>query len=129
MTRRRLAVLLMAVLSVMAACGGNSERDSAAGTSSEESGKSADALPITVTAEDFKFKPDALEGHATHTIGLTFSNEDDTAHSFTIDELDIDVEAEGGQEAQSTFTPEKRGTFEYYCKYHPDTMKGKLEVS
>ena len=119
----------MSALLLAGACGGTENTDATSEDSTEKSGESADALPVTVTTKNFKFQPDALEGHATHTVDLTFSNEDDTAHSFTIDEMDVDVEAEGGQETQSTFTPEELGTFEFYCKYHPDEMKGKLEVS
>ncbi len=88
----------------------------------------AEALPISVTAKNFSFSPDSLEGHATHAVDLTFVNEDDTAHSFSIDELDVDVEAQGGEENQATFTPNDTGTFEFYCKFHPQ-MKGEFKVS
>ena len=114
--------VLASVLLVAGACGGEAEEP-------EASGGSADALPVTVTAKNFKFSPDSLEGHATHTVDLTFVNKDDAEHSFTIDDMDVDVEAHGGDEAQTTFTPKETGTFEFYCKYHPDKMKGEFEVS
>ena len=118
-------VFAASLLLFAAACGGGEETSTG---SSEDSGESADALPVTVTASDFAFDQETLEGHATHTVDLTLVNEDDAAHTFTIDEMDVNVEAEGGAEAQTTFTPEELGTFEYYCKYHPDTMKGKLTI-
>lgn len=125
MNKRTLMVLFAAVFLVAGACGGGDEPEESAG----EDMSSTDALPVTVTASDSQFQPDAFDGHATHTIDLTFVNEDGTAHSFTIDDMEVDVEAAGGEEATTTFTPEETGTFEFYCKYHPDTMTGELTVS
>lgn len=122
MSRRILTALTVAIF-LVGACGGGDDDESAS------TGDSADALPVTVTAKDFAFDTDSLEGHATHSVDLTFVNEGDTQHSFTIDELKVDVEAAGGEEATATFTPEETGSFEFYCKYHPDTMKGAFEVS
>jgi len=118
---RCLAVLLGLVVVVAGACAGEAEE-------SARSGHSVDALPLTVTAESKSYQPDALEGHATHTIDLTLVNNDGTAHSFTMDDMGVDIEAAAGEEAQVTFTPEETGTFTFYCKYHPD-MKGELKVS
>ena len=128
MNKKSLMAVLAAMLFLLGACGGDAGEETDTG-SSGESGESADALPVTVTAKDFSFDTDSLEGHATHTVDLTFVNEDDAEHSFTIDEMEVDVEAAGGEEATTTFTPEEMGTFEFYCKYHPDTMKGEFEVS
>ena len=128
MNIRRLMALLASVLLLMGACGGGAE-EPASGTGSDSSEESADALPVTVTAKKFAFDRDTVEAHATHTVDLTFVNEDDVEHSFTIDELEVDVEAHGGEEATTTFTPEEIGTFDFYCRYHPDTMKGTLEVT
>ena len=128
MNIRRLTALLASALLLMGACGGDTPEPEA-DTGSDSSMESEDALPVTVTAKKFAFDRDTVEAHATHTVDLTFVNEDDVTHSFTIDELEVDVDADGGAEATTTFTPEELGTFDFYCKYHPDTMKGKLEVS
>lgn len=125
MNKRTVSVLLAALLLFAGACGGGDDGGEAGGGDMSN----ADTLPITMTASDFKFKPDSFEGHSTHTVDLTFVNEDDAEHSFTIDELEVDVEAAGGEEATATFTPEEPGTYEYYCTYHPDTMTGELKVS
>jgi plastocyanin len=126
MKKKSLLTLIAAVLLFAGACGGGGDD-----TSSEAGGDdmgSADALPVTMTAKNLAFQPDALEGHATHTVDLTFVNEDDTAHTFTIDDMEVDLEAAGGEEATTTFTPEEIGTYEFYCKFHPD-MTGEFEVS
>ena len=124
-----ICVLVFALAAV--ACGGGSgdESDTSADNGADNEDSMAEALPITVTAAKFKFDPKSFEGHATHAFELTFVNEDDVEHSFTIDEMEVDIEAAGGEEVTEEFTPEEIGTFEYYCRYHPDTMKGKLEIS
>ena len=127
MKKRTILAVLAAALLLAGACGGGDEPEETGGGGGDTS--SADALPVTVTASDFKFSPDSMEGHATHTIEVTLVNEGDVAHSFSIDDMDVDIEAAGGQEVTATFTPEETGTFEYYCKYHPDQMTGKLKVS
>ena len=124
MNKRSLVALVAVAFLVAGACGGGDEPEEAG----DDLG-SADALPVTMTASDLEFQPESLEGHATHTVDLTFVNEDDTEHSFTIDEMEVDLEAAGGQEATTTFTPEETGTFEFYCRYHPDTMTGEFTVS
>ena len=106
------------------ACGG----DDGGGDGGTDTGESADALPVTVTAKNFAFDPADLEGHATHTMDLTFVNEDDVEHTFTIDEMEVDIEVAGGSETTTTFTPEELGKFKYYCQYHPDTMTGELTI-
>ena len=126
MRKRSLLTLLAAALMLAGACGGGDEPQEAGG---DEDLSSADALPVTMTASKFAFQPESLEGHATHSIDFTFVNEDDVEHSFTIDEMEVDLEAAGGEEATTTFTPEETGTFEFYCRYHPDTMTGEIKVS
>ena len=129
--RKTLMACVLASALLAGACGGGSgdEADGSSDAGGDSGGGMAEALPITVTAAKFKFDPKSFEGHATHTFEMTFVNEDDTQHSFTIDEMEVDIEAAGGEEVTEEFTPEETGSFEYYCKYHPDTMKGKLEVS
>ena len=129
MKKRTILAVLAAALLLAGACGGGDEPKETESGGGGDDMNSADALPVTVTASDFSFSPDTMEGHATHTMELTLVNEGDVEHSLTIDEMDVDIEAAGGEEAMGTFTPEEIGTFEYYCKYHPDQMTGKLEVS
>ena len=124
MRKRSLLTLVAAVLLLAGACGGGDEGPDAGGNGDMSM---AEPVPVTITASNFKFQPETFDGHSTHTVDLTFVNEDDVKHSFTIDELDVNVEAVGGQEATASFTPEEAGTYDYYCTYHPD-MTGTFKV-
>ena len=124
MNKRRWIVPLAVLVLALSACGGGDSEEAGGET---DAGNGAAPLPVTVTASNFAFDPDAITAHATHTVDLTFVNEDDTAHTFTIDELDVDIEAAGGEEATATFTPEELGSLEFYCKFHP-AMTGELTV-
>lgn len=125
MNKRTLSILATTLFLLAGACGGGGDETTESGGNGDMS--MAEAVPVTITASKFKFQPDTFDGHSTHTVDLTFVNEDDVEHSFTIDELDVNVEAAGGQEATASFTPDKAGTFEYYCTYHPD-MTGTFKV-
>ena len=128
MRKRVIASLFAACLLVVGACGGGDEGEGGGETTdSGADNGGAEPLPVTITAKNFAFDQDTITAHATHEVDLTFVNEDTTVHSFTIEDLDVDVEAEGGAEATATFTPDEIGTFEFKCRFHP-AMTGELKV-
>ncbi|MDQ3808493.1 MAG: hypothetical protein M3298_10055, partial [Thermoproteota archaeon] len=49
-------------------------------------------------------------------------------HSFTIDTppYSVNVDTASGQSGNATFTADQEGVFQYYCMYHPQTMRGQL---
>lgn len=50
-------------------------------------------------------------------------------HTFTIEELDVDVELRPGVEKMVFLEPQKGGTFELICRYHEkEGMVGKVHV-
>jgi plastocyanin len=51
-------------------------------------------------------------------------------HSFTIDTqpYSVDIDTAAGETGNATFTADQQGIFQYYCKYHPQTMTGQLVV-
>lgn len=52
-------------------------------------------------------------------------------HTFTIDELNIDVTLSPGESKVLTVTPSSPGDFSYYCRFHKASngMQGTLTVS
>ena len=66
----------------------------------------------TVTVHFYNLEREASERHS-FTIGAPYS---------------IDKDLEGGQDAIATFTADNEGIFQYFCKYHPQTMTGQLVV-
>ena len=89
--------------------------------------ESASAEPgdLEVAIADFEFEPNELEGEEGQ-ISVAVDNTDNFTHSFTIDELDVDLFVEGGVSKRTTFAADS-GEYEWYCVPHPD-MKGTLTV-
>jgi plastocyanin len=60
-------------------------------------------------------------------------NPTDEKHELVIESNGQEVAASGDIDPESTgsltFTPTAAGTFEYHCEYHPDTMKGTIQVT
>jgi plastocyanin len=58
------------------------------------------------------------------------ATEEEGRHSFTINTppYSVDIDTAAGEPGNATFTADEEGIFEYYCKYHPPTMRGQLVV-
>lgn len=126
---KKLLIVLTALVLVFAAvaCGGDDTSEPA--TDTDEAAEPAEddaAGGATVTASNFAFDPTELEVASGDTI--TFVNEDDAEHSFTIDKTDIEEELEEPGEVDVTIDLDA-GDYDFYCKYHRDTMTGTLTVT
>jgi plastocyanin len=51
-------------------------------------------------------------------------------HAFIIDTppYSVNIDTGPGEMGNATFTADQEGIFQYYCMYHPQTMKGQLVV-
>jgi plastocyanin len=58
------------------------------------------------------------------------ATEEEGRHSFTINTppYSVDIDTAAGESGNATFTADEEGVFQYYCKYHPPTMRGQLVV-
>ena len=101
-------------------------------TATNISGPPPSGTPVTSINRDvagsgaYRFDPDEF----TFKVGdiVTFTLESETEfHTFTVDELGIDVEVDGGTSQDVTFTFDKSGTFELICLVHPE-MTGTITV-
>jgi plastocyanin len=102
------------------ACSGNSSTGDTGGAT-DGGGGSADQ---TITISDFTFDPSSLTVQGSTTIEVV--NQDDTEHSFTLDDDSVSQDVEGGESA--TVTNEPAASIGFHCEYHPDTMKGTITV-
>ena len=96
-----------------------------------EDGSDATAQDQTIDLEayDFYFEETALVMEPNSSVTIEFQNNGENLHSFTVDDFDIEIEADGGESVSSTFTvPEQPGAYDFYCKYHPDDMQGTISV-
>jgi plastocyanin len=64
---------------------------------------------------------------------IQIQNPTDTEHKLIIEsegeELATSGDIEPNDSGQLTFKPTAAGTFEYHCEYHPQTMRGTVEVT
>ena len=124
MVAARTAAAMILVVG-LAACGDDDDSESG-DTGSETTESEATGSGATITAANIAFDPTELSVAAGETI--TLRNEDGVEHSFTIDDPEIDAEAEGGEEA-TVDAPDEPGTYDFHCRYHPDQMTGTLTVT
>lgn len=75
---------------------------------------------------DFAFKPGKLEA-ASGTISVHIKNSDQTLHTFTIEELGVDVSVPPGKEVRVTFNADA-GSYKFTCRPHAPDMAGELTV-
>jgi plastocyanin len=121
MTTRSLFTAAAAVLILStASCASGGEE--AAGDA-DGPGTGTDA-GVEVSMTDNDFSPDSLEVFAGEAV--TAVNEGEVAHTFTVDELEIDETVDPGAEAALTIDGEP-GEQRFYCKFHPD-MEGTLTI-
>lgn len=77
---------------------------------------STDGADITVhMGRGFIFNPDQIQIRAGQPVTLWLINVDSIPHTFTIDELYIDVELGRGDDYDLVLTVEEPGSFEFYC--------------
>jgi plastocyanin len=81
---------------------------------------------IKLVAEDFDFSEDALRA-AQGEVSVFVENKDSTLHTFTIDELSVDLDVPAGSSARVTFDADP-GTYVFYCVPHEGDMNGDIEV-
>ncbi len=128
---RMLVVPVLALaLAGVAACGdddgdgddGPSETTASADVATDTPSDGA----TTVQAIDFAFDKASIGGEAGSTIEVDFSNEGLATHTFTVDEIDVDLQLSPGDSGTVQFTfPDE--SFEFYCRFHPTQMRGTLE--
>lgn len=70
---------------------------------------------IKIEAFSFGYTPGELQAKAGEAIKLTITNSSGIPHTFTIDELQVDVRLSPGKTKTIEFTPNKAGDFSYYC--------------
>ena len=101
------------------------EQDNGSGSNS------GDGTPVTVELQDiggYKFVESELSFKAGETVSFTFESEAEF-HTFTVDDLDIDVSVDSGAAETLTFTFDSPGTYKLICVPHESQgMTGTITV-
>ncbi|MFQ6066607.1 MAG: cupredoxin domain-containing protein [bacterium] len=92
--------------------------------STEERRKIVTIREISMSSGNFFFEPKNLVLRKGQPVRIVFQNSG--VHTFTIDELGVNENLRGS-EITVEFTPNRSGTFEYYCRYHGG-MLGQVKV-
>lgn len=120
--KTRALVPMIALALLLAACGSEEATED-----NEEDGSSG--RTIEITAQDFTFQSDQIVVDPGEEVSVDFNNSDGTAHTFTIEEIDFDIEAAAGADESATFTaPDEDATLVFFCRFHPTQMKGTVQV-
>jgi hypothetical protein len=83
----------------------------------------------TLTAQGLKWSETALS-LPKGTTSLKVVNSDSVEHSFTSEQLNVDQDIEGGEDADVTLDLSNvSGSVAFHCKYHPSIMKGTIQVT
>ncbi|HEX9891692.1 MAG TPA: cupredoxin domain-containing protein [Actinomycetota bacterium] len=118
-----MSVAVLSLALVGAAC---AQEDDAGG---EPGGQAPAGETITLDMKDFAFQPAVLEGEEGQTVTVAIHNEDDVAHTFTVESQGVDVEVEpgGSAEAEVTFGAQAAP---FVCRFHQaGGMTGQLTVA
>lgn len=103
------------------------------GTSSSSSTSSAAAdveLAVTLKDEngDYAYDPEEITVDAGQTVKFALTSQGEF-HTFTVDDLDIDLEVEAGDTQSLTFTFDEPGSYDLICIPHESLgMVGKIIV-
>jgi len=80
-----------------------------------QSPKSADAKEVVVTESNYKFTPNKITAKKGQKTRIVFKNSGGM-HDFRVDELQLATSIiQNGEEDFVEFTPDKTGTYEFYC--------------
>ena len=95
-------------------------------------GENVVAKAISVEGGEFYFKPNQIKVKKGEKVTVTFTNAGKMTHNFFVDEFNVASQTiNGGKTTTVEFTPDKAGTFEFYCgvgSHRQMGMKGSLIV-
>jgi len=117
-----IAVLITASLA-LSACGGG-------GSGSNPSGQGPQQ--VTLKAEDIKWDPTTITVKANQPVVITIQNTGTLKHNFTLQDFGVNQDVDPGKTETVTFTPNKTGSFQFFCNIpgHKEAgMVGTLTVN
>ncbi len=133
---QRRGSLVLAVLALaLGACGGSGSDDTATGTTETSTAPAANEVVIRLIA----FRPESLAVPVGTKV--TWKQQDASTHTVTSGTVtqgagDVTTAPDGkfdsgnlAQNATFDFTFGEAGTFTYFCKVHPATMRGAVKVT
>ena len=127
---RLLSAFILGAVMFLGACGdestnGTTTEDDPAAEETQEGPAVTTVGALAITAFDFGFREEAPTVAAGE-VALSFRNTGKAPHTFTVEGLEVDLSAGGGETVESVFSAEA-GTYKFVCTIHPQ-MTGELVV-
>lgn len=132
--RMRTAALAALLLLSAAACDGDdgtAEPEPTAAETSPEPTPGTDAARTRVEVEliDNEFVPDEVTVPSGEVVTFLLENTGENGHTFTVPDLDIDIELQFGQPSRADLRFPEPGEYEFRCRFHGDAgMVGTINV-
>jgi plastocyanin len=141
MRRRMVLGVLAGVLALAAAgCGGDDDGSASASattaapattaaseTTAAAAGGGEDELKLS--AKGTAWDTTSLEMASGADVSVEVSNQDSIEHNFSFAEANASQDVEGGKNVTVTFTAPAAGSYEFFCKYHSQAMRGTVTVT
>jgi len=126
----RVVVGALVAMLILAAggCGGD-EGGSAGGNASATTAAGGGGEELKLTAKDIKWDTTTLQLTSGTSYRVEVTNDDSVEHNFTFEQASANTDVEGGGNATVTFTAPAAGSYEFFCKYHPQAMRGTVTVT
>jgi plastocyanin len=135
----RLAVGALVGVLVLAAggCGGGDGGGSASATTqattTQATGTTAagggGGQEIQLTAKDIRWDTTTLDLTSGTSYTVEVTNDDSVEHNFTFEQASADQDVAGGEDIKVTFTAPAAGGYEFFCRIHPQAMRGTVTVT
>lgn len=123
-----LSTILVSVLVVLAACGGNDASETTEQEENSGASENTASQEINMTGINFEFDQAEYTVKTGEEVTINYENEEGM-HGIAIDGLDVDIKGDG----QATFTPTEPGEYIIYCNIPcgagHDDMKATLIVT
>lgn len=132
--RERAISLLISLSLVLAACSGDGGEGtppvSLEGEVNDHGTATVEGGSMEMEADDFYFEPTFVNAEPGTTVDVEVTNEGETAHTFTIDGQDVDIELDPGESETAKVTIPDSGNLPFFCRFHIDQgMQGAFVTS
>ncbi len=102
------SLILVLGLAFAAACNGDDDADDADDAANGNGS-------ITIETPGMEYDPDSISMSEGEDLEVTIDNTDNQLHTFTIDELGIDLEVDAGESDSVTIEAPDAGEYDFYC--------------
>jgi plastocyanin len=122
--------LVGALLLAAGGCGGDEDGGAGGGasaTTAASGGGGGEELQLA--AKDIKWDTTTLQLTSGTSYRVEVTNDDSVQHNFTFTEASADQDVAGGENTTVTFTAPAAGSYEFFCKFHQQGMRGTVTVT